>query len=47
MPLFMLENCCTNQHVGEPVIVGSVQLLFSVFMTVAHIFAFDLRKMGN
>lgn len=46
MPLFMPESCWTNQQVGEPVIVESVQLL-DVFMTVAHIYAFELRKMGN
>jgi len=47
MLLFMPESCWTNQQVGEPVIVVSLHLLFSVFMTVAHIYAFGLRKMGN
>lgn len=46
MPLFMPESCWTNQQVGEPVTLESVQL-FGVFMTVAHIYTFELRKMGN
>jgi hypothetical protein len=47
IPLFMPESCWTNQQVGERVIVMSVQLLFSVFMTVANIYAIELRKMHN
>ena len=47
MRLFMLESCWTNQQVGEPVIVVSEHLLFSVFMTFAHTYAFELRKIGN
>lgn len=44
--IFMPKSCWVNKQIGEPVIVESVQL-FGVFMTVAHIYAFELRKMGN
>lgn len=40
----MSKSCWINQQVRGPVFGGSLQLLFNIFMTVAHIHAFELRN---